>query len=176
MSNFTLIELTAEQAALEQELIENGGELTPETEAAMKDNALAIATKVDGYHAVLRKFSMAETALDDEIKRLTALKKTAQNAQKTIKAHLAYGMQTAGLDKLEGTLCKVSFRKSKAVELDEDAVLYPYKAEIDALVAELPTYITPEFKVSKTGVKAAMEAGEAVMGAAIVENQTIAIR
>lgn len=176
MSNFTLIQLTAEQAALEQELIENGGELTPETEAAMKDNALAIAQKVDGYHAVLRKFTMAETALDKEIKRLTALKKTSQNAQKTIKAHLAYGMQAAGLDKLEGTLCKVSFRKSKAVEVDEDAILAPYGAEIAALRDALPNYITAEFKVAKSGIEAALEAGTPIEGAAIVENYNIQIR
>lgn len=176
MSNYTLIQLTEEQQALEQELIENGGELTPETEAAMKENALAIAQKVDGYHAIMRKFDAAETFCDKEIKRLTALKKTAQNAQKTIKAHLAYGMQTAGLDKLDGTLCKVSFRKSKAVEVDDDAILAPYKAQIDAIADTLPEYISAEFKVSKTALKSALEAGTPIEGAAMVENYNIQIR
>lgn len=176
MSNFTLIELTAEQQALENALIENGGELTPELEQELNENAALIASKVDGYHAVLRKFAMAEAALDEEIKRLTALKKTAVNAQKSIKGHLAYGMQVCGLDKLEGTYCKVSFRKSKAVDVDENAILAPYAAQIGALTDSLPNYITAEFKVAKTGVKAALEAGEQIEGAAMVENYNIQIR
>lgn len=176
MSEFTLIQLTAEAQQIEQKLIETGGELTPELEAAWKDNALAIAQKVDGYHSVLRKFAMAETALDEEIKRLTALKKTAVNAQKTIKSHLKYGMEIAGLEKLEGTYCKVSFSKSNSVVVDEDAVIAPYEAEIATLRSVLPDYITADFKVSKTALKSQLEKGTAIEGAAIAENYNIQIR
>lgn len=175
-NNFSLIELTAEQQALEDALFENGGELTPEMEEALEINSAAIVAKVDSYHAVLRKFEMAETALDAEIKRLTALKKTAANAQKSIKGRIAYAMQSNGIERLDGTFCKISFRKSKAIEVDEEALLADYQTDIATLWAKLPVYVTLDVKVSKSGVKTAMDAGENVKGATIVENSNIQIR
>lgn len=176
--SLTLYELTAEQQAIEDALYENGGELNEELAAMLNENAEALANKVDGYNAILRNFEGRETAIDAEIKRLTALKRTAQNAQKSIKEHLLYAMQSAGIDKLEGNLCKASVRHSTALEVDEDILMQPYNHKIYELANALPAYITLAAKVSKTDLKAAYPKDCEAMpaGCTYVENTSVTIR
>lgn len=177
-TSLTLYELTAQQQRIEDMLIENGGEITEELAALMDENAEALTEKVDGYNKILRKFEGAEAALDAEIKRLTALKKTAQNSQKSLKEHLLYAMQSAGLDKLEGNLCKASVRHSTALEVDEDVLMQPYNHKIFELANALPAYITLTAKVSKTDLKAAYPKDCEAMpaGCTYVENTSVTIR
>ena len=176
MDNLSLIQLTQEQQAIEAALIENYGELTPELEEQFNENAALIATKLDSYHALMRKFDMAETAVEKEIDRLTALKKTFSRAQENLKGHIAYAMDVAGLEKLDGTFCKVSFRKSKSLELDEDQALAEYEEDINALADKLPSWACVQVKVNKTEVKNALTMGEIIPGATIIEKKNIQIR
>lgn len=169
----SLYELTAEQQRIEEILIENGGEMTEEIKTLWEQNNNAIAVKVDGYNKVLRKFEGAETALDAEIKRLTALKRTAVNAQKSLKSHLLHVMLEQNISKLEGNLCKVSLRNTKAVEVDDD-FLDIFKQELSDL--ELPDYISVEVKVNKTALKPHIENGDVVAKARIIENTNVIIK
>ena len=151
--SLTLYELTAEQQAIEDALIDNGGELSPELEEMLNSNQEAISEKVDGYNKILRKFEGRETAIDAEIMRLTALKRTAQNAQKSIKEHLLWAMEQAGKDKLEGTLCKAYLRHSSALEVDEDVLLMEVAKKMEKWQNTLPSYITLSAKINKTVIK-----------------------
>lgn len=175
MANLTLYELTAEQERIETLLVENGGELTPEIEAELNGNTEALTAKVDGYQHILARFEASEDALDKEIKRLTALKRTAQNAKKSLKSHLTFVMQEQGLTRLEGALCKVSLRRSEAVELADDFI-YQFDDVLNEASAKLPPYVTIEIKPSKTDIMTALKNGEVVNGAGMVENYTAVIR
>ena len=81
----TLFNITAEQKRINEALMELDGELTPELEEALVINAENFAVKVEGYATSIHQFEAYAEAADAEIKRLTALKKSAQGAAKRLK-------------------------------------------------------------------------------------------
>lgn len=172
-----LYELTAEQARIEALLEENGGEITPEIEEALTLTEEALPRKVDGYGVLIRQFAATEAACDAEIKRLQAIKKTAQNAQRSMKDRILFAMQSFGFDKLAGTTTKFSTRASKAVELDEETLLARYLTDINNFAATLPDWLSLDIKVSKTAISAYYkETGLTPEGAKVVENKSLIIR
>lgn len=171
----TLYELTGQMAAIEEALEENGGELTPELEEVWQETAESLPMKVDGYNQVIVNLSGYSKNLDAEIKRLQALKKTADNSVARIKEHIADVMKAYGIAKLEGSFCKMSLASSVATEVDEAEVLSPYVARLDRL--GLPEWITADLKVSKSALKEAFKGKDvAPAGVRFVENKTLRIR
>lgn len=164
----TLYELTAEMAAIEDELYETGGELTPELEQELTETREGLLRKVDGYNALLRKLGAMAASAKTEIDRLTKLKKAAENGQKRVKERLLWNMHEFGLEKLEGSLCRMSIRRSKSLEVDEAAALDPYLGGIEQLQKKLPDWLTVEVKVSKTAIKEACK-GMDVLPAGVSE-------
>ena len=164
-------------AAIEDALYETGGELTPEIEEALTETAQSLAVKTDSYNALIRKFGAQADVIDAEIKRLTALKKTCQNAEKRLKMHICDTMQEFGIEKLEGTYCKMSLAKSTRTETDDERLMEAYQAAVDELGATLPPYLSLEMKVSKTGIKEyEKETGILPAGAEKVESVSLRIR
>lgn len=173
----TLFDLTDEQLQIEAALEEAGGELTPELEQAMGANCEALATKVDGYNAILRKADLQTDAIDAEIKRLQDLKRSKQNAVKSLKAYLLWVMQTQGIERLEGTLCKISRRKTKSVEIyDEALLLKGVQGAVDELNAKLPAWCSVDLKVSKTEIKRAIEGGVPMQGARMADGESLIVK
>lgn len=157
-TNKTLFQLTTDMVAIEDALWENGGELTPELEAAMAETSASLIAKTDGYGSLIRKFESATTSIDAEIKRLQALKKTAVNATERLKNHLLFSMQTNGVNKLEGNLTKISLRRSERLITDDESILAPYYFTIEAIRETLPPYIQlGDLKVNKTAIKEMMK-------------------
>ena len=173
----TLYELTAQMAQIEDELMENGGELTPELKAAMTETKESLALKVDNYNALYRNLGASAEALKSEIERLTRLKRTAENAQARVKDRLLWNMRLFGIDKLKGNLCSVSIRKSTSLKVDEEAMLKPYSERISQLQGVLPPYITVDVKISKSGIKEMYKGTDALpAGCENVENESLTIR
>ena len=164
-------------AAIEDALYETGGELTPEIEEALQETAQSLVVKTDSYNALMRKFGAQADVIDAEIKRLTALKKTCQNAEKRLKEHVCDTMQMFGIEKLEGQYCKMSLVKSTRVETDEEQLKAAYQAAVDELGATLPLYLTLDMKVNKTGIKEyEKKTGILPAGAEKVESVSLRIR
>ena len=163
MSKFTIYNIGAEQLRINEMLEETGGELTPEIEEALVLNEQNFAVKVDGYINTIAKYTDIEDAIANEIKRLSALKKTASNIKTNLKERLAYGMDMMGYDKLDLGLHKLSFRNSTAVNVTDET----------HIPAE---YIIVETKVDKMKLKEALKNGETIQGAELVNNRSIQIR
>lgn len=177
MENRTLFQLSADMSAIEDALWETGGELTPELEQALTETQQSLAVKTDGYNALIRKFASQADIIDAEIKRLTALKKTCQNAEKRLKNHICETMGAFGIEKLEGQFCKISRARTSSIETNEDMLLASYIPTIDAINESLPPYIKVEPKISKTAIKEFQKTeGILPAGAEIVENWSIRIR
>ena len=173
----TLYELTAEMSAIEDELYESGGELTPELEQELTETKESLLRKVDSYNALMQKLgAMAESA-KKETERLTKLKKTAENAQKRVKERLLWNMNVFGLEKLEGNLCKMGIRNSKSLEVDDAVVLEPYLGAVEQLQKKLPDWMTVEVKVSKSALKEAYKGTDILpAGVSEVSRQSLIIR
>lgn len=177
MEKRSLFQLSADMAAIEDALWENGGELTPELEQALAETEQSLAAKADGYNALIRKFASQADIIDAEIKRLTALKRTCQNAEKRLKEHVCDVMGMFGIDKLEGQFCKISRAKTSKIETNEEMILACYLNAITALKESLPPYITIEPKISKTAIKDFQKTeGMLPAGAEVVENWSIRIK
>lgn len=177
MDTKTLFQLSADMAAIEDALWENGGELTEELSLALQETEKTLATKADSYNYLLRSFASKADILDAEIKRLTQLKKTAENAEKRIKEHICETMGMFGMDKIEGNFCKISRARSTKVETNDDQLKAAYLINLEEFNKNLPPYLSAELKVSKTAIKD-MQKNDGVLpaGAEIVENYSIRIR
>ena len=178
MEKRTLFELTSEARAIEDALIENGGELTPELEIAMTDNREALVAKVESYGMFYRKFKYTASMVAEEIKRLQTMKKTAENAEKRLKERLEYNMRANDMTILEGGTTRVSFAKNPpTIEVDEEAMVAPYLFLIEELTASLPPYIKVDVKVSKDAIKQMYkETGIMPAGAEQVQTESIRIK
>lgn len=173
----TLFELSTQDARISSLLEESGGELTPEIEALMEETQDLFPKKVDGYGVMLRKFKSLEEACDSEIKRIQAIKKTAQNSQKSMRQHILDTMTLFGYQKLQGNMTKMWITKSNSLEVDEEVLLSQYKAKIEALSESLPPYLSVEVKVSKTALKNEFKGTDVLpAGCELKENESLTIK
>lgn len=153
----TLYELSADMLAIERELEDNGGELTPELEAIMNDTQESIQLKADGYRSLIAKLDARCDAIDKEIERLQKLKKTTSKSRQRIADHVLNVMRCFGLDRIEGKFCKFSIRKSSKLNVDDELVQLHYRSAIDTLKMQLPGWMTISVKVGKTALKDAFK-------------------
>ena len=159
----TLFNITAEQKRINDALMESGSELTPELEEALVINAENFAVKAEGYAISIHLFEAYAEAADAEIKRLMALKKSAQGAVKRLKDNLAYGMEVMGYDKVDMGLHKLSFRTSTAVNITDEV--------------KIPNnYIKVETKIDKESLKRDLKAGLVIEGAELVTIRNLQLR
>lgn len=161
----TLYGITAELNAILAQLEELGGEITPELEQALAINEEQFVAKAEDYgHAILNLKAMA-TAAKAEKDRLAALQKFYENAQKRLTDALSTAMQVFGQDKVENATMRLSLRHATATEVDDlDQVPQEYKTTKVEVVAD------------KTAIKKAIQSGEAVPGAHLVENVSLQIK
>ena len=179
MAKMTLYELGEQERRLEEMLYESGGEVTPEIEELLSDNNEDMSAKVEGYNRIIREYDNFIAGCDEEIKRMTAKKKQAENAKTRIKEHILTMMQLFGWNKLKGAEGGVSITRStrRSLDINEDIFLSPY--DIQARVAELklPSYVTLVPKIDKTALtKVLNEQAEMPDGAVFVEKEYITLR
>ena len=158
----TLYAIGEEQKELLAEIENNEGEIT--TELAVKMNLLAenIEEKAVAYGFVIKQFEGEESLIDAEIKRLQELKKAKAKTKDYLKERISAALIEFGIEKVETPLLKLSFRKSEAVEIVDEALLE----------AKYFSY-TP--KVDKTAIKAGLKEGE-VPGARMVTNLNLQVK
>jgi hypothetical protein len=60
------------------------------------------------------------SAIDDEIKRLQAMKKAKQKSMESFKEYLKNNMKAMGIEKIDTGLGKISFRKSTSTNVVEE--------------------------------------------------------
>ena len=103
---------------LAEEFEDNGGELTEELEELLIKNAEEFKAKAQSYIGIIKTKEGNLNQIDDEIKRLTALKRSTnrvieQLESTLLKALKLYGQQDAkGIWRYDGVVFKLSTRKS----------------------------------------------------------------
>lgn len=161
----TLYGITAELNGILAQLEELGGEITPELEQALAINEEQFVAKAEDYgHAILNLKGMAAAAKAEK-ERLAGLQKFYENTQKRLTDALSTAMQVFGQDKVENATMRLSLRHTTATEVDD----------IDQLPAEYKT-TKVEVVADKTAIKKAIQSGEAVPGAHLVENVSLQIK
>lgn len=126
--------------------------------AAFGDKAEATACYIKELIGLAERIKAEEKAFAERRRRL-------ENKTEWLKKYLSRQMQTAGRPELETPRCRISFRKSEAVEV----------ADIEMPPRE---FVRMEIRESadKAAIKAALKAGREVTGAALVQSNNIQIR
>jgi len=161
----SLFVIKNEMQLVVNQLIENGGELTPELEQALQITENQLKEKATNYGAVIRSMEYDKTIIDAEIKRLQELKKVRTNSIERLKGTLSEAMQQFKIEQVETPTIKISFRESKAVEiLDESIIDKKYKTQV----------ITT--KVDKLKLRKDLKNGDAIKGAKLIINNNLQIK
>ena len=140
-------------------------ELTPELEEALIINQDQLQAKAVNYAKVIANYQAESDAIDQEIKRLKAMKDSREKKIEWLKESVKKAMLVSGIEKVESPLFKLAVRRSEAVEVD--------------LVEALPNAFQNVKNVvtaDKVAIKEAIKRGENVIGARLVENFNLQIK
>jgi len=157
----TLFEIDAELKAVMENAIdsETGELLNPEL---IEELSLARDEKIKGI-ALAYKNSLSDyEQLKAQKEAFEAREKQAKRKAESLKGYLAYALNGETFVAPE---VAVSYRKSKAVHIEDDVIL-PEEYQI----------ITTTTKPDKTKLKKALESGLELAGVTIVENRNIQIK
>ena len=140
-------------------------ELTAELEEALIINQDQLQAKAVNYAKVIANYQAESDAIDQEIKRLKAMKDSREKKIEWLKESVKKAMLVSGIEKVESPLFKLSVRRSEAVEVD--------------MVEALPNAFQNVKNVvtaDKVAIKEAIKRGENVTGARLVENFNLQIK
>jgi uncharacterized small protein (DUF1192 family) len=150
---------------LAEELIENGGELTPELEQSLAITEEQLQNKSVAYSFVIKEMDADIDIIDAEIKRLQAAKKQREKASDYLKERIKHAMDTFQIDEIKTPLVKINFRKSETVEVEDvNALPYAYKTVKVVETAD------------KVAIKEAIKNGADIIGCRVVTNKNLQIK
>jgi hypothetical protein len=156
-----LFNIDAELYEVYSEIENNGGEMSPELEAALEISEAERMTKGEGYVYVIKQLKSQAELLKAEAKRLMEIAKQYENSADKLADRLLQSVISHG--QIKTAFVTISTRKSKSVSITDESLL---KAE----------YLRIKTEPNKTAIKEALESGQEVQGALIVENYSLNIK
>lgn len=161
----SLYQIEQTYLTLVENLIDNGGELTPELETELAITKQDLQNKGVCYGFIVKELEGNIDLIDLEIKRLNALKKPLVNSIDRLKNNLSQAMQMFEVTELKTPLLKINFRKSESIEV----------TDIDLLDVDfVKTTITKA--ADKIAIKEAIKAEIPVRGAVLLTNYNLQIK
>ncbi len=144
-----------------------GDELTEE-ELHRRLNSLAMefTAKAEAITRLIKNIDAYASAVDEEGKRLQAVKKSAQNRAQWLKHYLQQNMQALEITKLQAGVFRLGIQKNppRVVVDDPDQIPRDYAEEVT------------ELRIDKNALKSALQAGQNVPGAHIEQGESLRIR
>jgi hypothetical protein len=159
----SLYQISREASEIASQLEE--GELTPELETALSITQNELQEKAINYAYAIKSIEDDVTAINEEIKRLQAIKTAKTNAIERMKEAVSNAMMAFGIEKVSSPTLNLSFRRSESVEVDS--------------MEQLPDYFKTEkvtISADKIRIKQAIKDGQSVSGARIIENFNLQIK
>lgn len=130
---------------------------------------IALADKQCAVVVYIKNSELTEGMLDAAIKDLTSKKKAIAARNDSLKVYLSANMKEHGITSIKAN--DGTFEAKLYIDRDVSVVLDP-SAKFEKALCNEPKEPEP----SKTKIKLAIEAGEAVAGAMIVKNDRLTIR
>lgn len=144
---------------------EETGEILSEVNLQyLEELQMAFDDKVDNICCLIKNMDAEVKAFKTEEANLKKRRMAKENASQRLKDYLKAILNG---QKFESVRSKISYRASKSTEVDMD--LFMNNKDYDLYVK---TEITPD----KTAIKKALEDGKELIGAEIVENQSMIIK
>lgn len=139
---------------------EETGEVVGIDEERLAQLQMERERKLEGVACWIKNLNAEAAAIGEEVRRLTARKRAAENRAESLKRWLADALDG---DKFRTPRTSISWRTSWAVEI----------TDADAVPDEFATY---ERKLSKTAIGDALKAGTEVPGAERVQRRSMIVR
>jgi len=165
MDKLNLFQIQKEYLDINRELIESGGEITPELEKQLVLNQSQLATKAQGYVYVIKQNEGNVNIIEEEIKRLQELKRRFKNANDRLGSAVLNALELYELDKIEMPTMTIGTRKSSRLDITDEAKI-PHKF----------IKIKQETMIDKNAIKEALKNGEKVKGVQINEVKHLSIK
>ena len=148
-----------------QQVLEIAEQLEAET---LKDTLDAIndavESKVENTAFVIKSLEGNISVIDEEIKRLQAMKSAQQNNVKSLKMYIQDAMEQVGLEKVQGDLIKIAIQNNPPSVRLRDGF-----NNSDYLVEVAP-------RVDKKAILADLKQGKDINGAELVQGRSLRIR
>jgi len=158
----SLYHIENEYLTIISQVEELDGELTPELEEQLTINEKELQNKSIAYLEFIGSKEALNVRVNDEIKRLQAVKKSNDTLVKNLKNRLLDAVKLYG--NFEVGLTKFGTRKSSSVSVED----------VNSLPKELKVIKVTE-QANKEAIKEAIQAGESIEGCEIVENLNLRI-
>lgn len=137
MENKSLYLIVNEAMKIEQMLMESGGELTVDIEAALAVNSKELSEKVDGYQHVIERF----TSLADHYKARAEFFKNIAGQCKTaadrLKDNIKFAMIELGVDEVKGQDMRFKLSATSGTLVIEDAEMVPVEFKSEVVTTEI---------------------------------------
>jgi len=161
----TIFQIEQNYNQLAEELIDNGGELTPLLEEKLAITEEQLQNKSVAYSFVIKQMDADIDTIDAEIKRLQASKKQREKASEYLKERIKHAMELFGTEEIKTPLVKINFRKSETVEVEN----------VNELTSAYKTIKIVE-TADKAAIKSAIKNGAVIPGCSIVEHRNLQIK
>lgn len=127
--------------------------------------------KLDNIACLYKSLLGEAELLDAEAKKLSERARFKKNVCERLKNYLSSNMGAMGRDKFENGRTKITFSKSKSLEIEDEDALFSSLIATDKM-----NLVKLERKFDKTGIKKEILAGGYISGATIKENRNIQIK
>ena len=161
----TLTALVTEAMMIARQLMESGGELTPELEAALDVNQESLMRKVDGFVAIEDQFQAQEYYWKRKRDACDVIYKSFSGQIDRLRERVKFVMNEMGVTELKGDEHRYKLGKSVGRLIIEDEAKVP--AEFKMIVQ-----LT---QVDKERVKAMLKDGFEVPGAKLLEEGRLSV-
>jgi len=161
--NNSLFKISQDLLELFDKVEEQDGELTDEQAEFLEIKEGELQQKASNYMEVINQQDSFVSRIDDEIKRLQAIKKQRNGIVTRLKNNLLNAVHLFG--EFEVGTHTFGLRKSTAVEVDD----------VNGLAKEYKTIKVTE-QADKKAIKEAIKGGEVIDGCRIVTNQNLKIK
>lgn len=162
MKTETLYNITENYNELLKKIELAEGEISEEINQELEINEKQLQSKSIAYLSVIKNKESLTMQIDEEIKRLQALKKHHTSISKNLKNRLLNAVNLFGA--FEVGFTKFSTRKSKAVIVED----------VNSLPKDFKVIKVTE-QADKKAIKQALENGEIIEGCTIQENKNLKI-
>ena len=159
----SLYNINEKMLTLLSEIEANDGELTEDINTQLEITKDELQTKSESYLSVIKGREALNVQIDDEIKRLQAMKKTNNNLVSKLKNSLLNAVNIFG--EFEVGLLKFGLRKSTTVEVT---------GIVNDLPKEYKTVKVTE-QPNKAEIKKSLQKGKQIEGCALITNYNLKI-
>ena len=163
--NKSIYQIQNEYQLLIEQIIEADGELTHEQEFALQINKEELQSKGVNYGYVIKGLEDTNQAIENEIKRLNALKKRNSNLIDRLAYNISNAMQMYEIREIKTDTLKLSFRTSESVEVSDISLLD--RKFVKTKIEE---------SADKIAIKQAIKSGESVTGAVLITKDNLQIK